>query len=140
MSTALSPKIIKVRRDNKQQIELRHLIKKYRKFDKNRTIVNNYLPELLISVWCWTIHIQRVHSRDWNRSPGPAGRARPLFYLNLICLISIMNKWNYWSILLKKKFSNSTMKYDWQRKCAEKMSSVIVITDDSFSMLILFLV
>jgi len=50
MSTALSPKIIKVRRDNKQQIELRHLIKKYRKFDKNRTIVNNYLPELLISV------------------------------------------------------------------------------------------
>jgi len=57
MSTALSPKIVKVRRDNKQQtnkgrrqIELRHLIKKYRKFDKNRTIVNNYLPELLISV------------------------------------------------------------------------------------------
>jgi len=57
MSTALSPKIIKVRRDNKQQtskgrrqIELRHLIKKYRKFDKNRTIVNNYLPELIISV------------------------------------------------------------------------------------------
>ena len=50
MSTALSPKIIKVRRDNKQQIELRHLIKKYRKFYKNRTIVNNYLPELLISV------------------------------------------------------------------------------------------
>ena len=57
MSTALSPKIIKVRRDNKhqtskgrRQIELRHLIKKYRKFDKNRTIVNNYLPELLISV------------------------------------------------------------------------------------------
>jgi len=57
MSTALSPKIMKVRRDNKQQtskgrrqIELRHLIKKYRKFDKNRTIVNNYLPELLISV------------------------------------------------------------------------------------------
>jgi len=56
MSTALSPKIMKVRRDNKQQtskgrrqIELRHLIKKYRKFDKNRTIVNNYLPELLIS-------------------------------------------------------------------------------------------
>jgi len=50
MSTALSPKIIKVTRDNKQQIELRHLIKKYREFDKNRTIVNNYLPELLISV------------------------------------------------------------------------------------------
>jgi len=57
ISTALSPKIMKVRRDNKQQtskgrrqIELRHLIKKYRKFDKNRTIVNNYLPELLISV------------------------------------------------------------------------------------------
>ena len=56
ISTALSPKIMKVRRDNKQQtskgrrqIELRHLIKKYRKFDKNRTIVNNYLPELLIS-------------------------------------------------------------------------------------------